>query len=174
MGGEGAQPLRTTSPSRAGKGQGDGPPRECAAEWLIRCGGEQSSVTACAVPAPFKRSLLGCALSRGIRIRKMTSVLRKIFYTDNSFIFSIASAILFAGGEADMYEAIRNMRLEKGMTQLQVSNALGQKLQTYRNYEKGDRRVPVSVIIRIAQFYAINVDYLLGRTDIKEPYPPAG
>ena len=42
----------------------------------------------------------------------------------------------------------------------------------YSYYEMGKRDIPTDVLIRLADFYGTSVDYLLGRTDEKAPYPP--
>ena len=42
---------------------------------------------------------------------------------------------------------------------------------TYSDYELGRLNVPVSALHTLADFYHVSVDYLLGRTDIKTPYP---
>ena len=42
----------------------------------------------------------------------------------------------------------------------------------YRRYEKGVRSVPVDVVIKLADYYKVSTDYLLGRTD--DPTPPKG
>lgn len=45
---------------------------------------------------------------------------------------------------------------------------------TYSDYELGNLNVPVSVLHKLADFYGVSVDYLLGRTDVKMPYPKRG
>ena len=42
----------------------------------------------------------------------------------------------------------------------------------YSYYEMGKRDIPTDVLIRLADFYGTSVDYLLGHTDEKAPYPP--
>jgi len=69
------------------------------------------------------------------------------------------------------YEVIRNLRIDKGFTQKQVAEYLGVKQNTYSQYEIGVLNYPVDVIIKLADFYGVSTDYLLGRTDVKEPYP---
>ena len=34
-----------------------------------------------------------------------------------------------------------------------------------RNYERGDVDIPTAILIRLADFYGVSIDYLLGRTD---------
>ena len=42
----------------------------------------------------------------------------------------------------------------------------------YSYYESGKRDIPTDVLIRIARYYNVSVDYLLGLTDRREAYPP--
>ena len=69
------------------------------------------------------------------------------------------------------YERIRNLRIDRGYTQKQVAEYLNIKQNTYSQYEIGVLRYPVDVLITLADFYGVSVDYLLGRTDVKTPYP---
>ena len=41
----------------------------------------------------------------------------------------------------------------------------------YSNYENGRRDLPTEVLIRLSEFYQTSVDYLLGLTDERTPYP---
>lgn len=41
----------------------------------------------------------------------------------------------------------------------------------YNQYEIGKNDIPTKVLIQLADFYDTSVDYLLGRTDEKKPYP---
>ena len=43
----------------------------------------------------------------------------------------------------------------------------------YRRYESGQRETPAWVIVKLADYYRVSTDYLLGRTDQQTPYPPA-
>ena len=69
------------------------------------------------------------------------------------------------------FERIRNLRIDNGYTQQQVADYLNVRQNTYSQYEIGVLRYPVDVIMKLADFYGVSVDYLLGRTDVKEPYP---
>lgn len=42
---------------------------------------------------------------------------------------------------------------------------------TYNHYEKGNREIPIDCLIKLAKFYKTSVDYLVGLTDVFEPYP---
>lgn len=42
----------------------------------------------------------------------------------------------------------------------------------YRRYESGERETPAWVVVKLADYYKVSTDYLLGRTD--DPTPPKG
>ena len=69
------------------------------------------------------------------------------------------------------FENIRNLRIDKGYTQKQIGEYLGISQNTYSQYEIGVLKYPVDVLIKLADFYGVSIDYLLGRTDTKTPYP---
>ena len=70
------------------------------------------------------------------------------------------------------FENIRSLRIDSGYTQRQIGEYLGISQNTYSQYEIGVLNYPVDVLIKLADFYNVSVDYLLGRTNRKEPYPP--
>lgn len=72
------------------------------------------------------------------------------------------------------YENIRKLRTDRGFTQKQIAELLGVSQNTYSQYEIGVLNYPVDALVKLAEFYGVSVDYLLGRTDIKEPYPRKG
>lgn len=69
------------------------------------------------------------------------------------------------------YENIRSIRIDRGYTQKQIAEYLGISQNTYSQYEVGILNYPVDAIVLLADFYNVSTDYLLGRTNIKEPYP---
>ena len=69
-------------------------------------------------------------------------------------------------------ELLARLRKERGMTQQQVAEYLNVKQNTYSQYEIGVLNYPIDVLCRLADLYQVSVDYLLGRTDEKTPYPP--
>ena len=68
------------------------------------------------------------------------------------------------------FENIRNLRIDGGYTQKQIAEYLNIKQNTYSQYEIGVLNYPVDVLMSLADFYGVSVDYLLGRTNNKEPY----
>lgn len=69
-----------------------------------------------------------------------------------------------------MFIRIRNLREDSDKTQKEVAEYLFCDQSLYSKYERGIRDVPVEIIIKLARFYNTSTDYILGLTDIKEPY----
>ena len=72
--------------------------------------------------------------------------------------------ILFLGGDF-MYRRIRNLREDKDMTQTEVAKMLTMSQTGYSKYETGENDIPTNILIKLADFYDVSVDYLLNRTD---------
>ena len=64
-----------------------------------------------------------------------------------------------------MYRRIRDLREDRDMTQAQMGRILACSQRVYSNYERGDLDIPTAVLIRLADYYGVSVDYLLGRMD---------
>ena len=71
------------------------------------------------------------------------------------------------------YERIRNLREDADLTQAQMGEKINVPQRTYAYYESGERMVPPQVLAALAQYHHVSVDYLLGLTDEKKPYPRA-
>lgn len=69
---------------------------------------------------------------------------------------------------------IRDLREDHDFTQRQVAQYLNIWQNTYSQYETGSRQIPVEVLTKLAALYKTSVDYLLGITDYKKPYPKTG
>lgn len=69
-----------------------------------------------------------------------------------------------------MYERIRNLREDKDLTQLQVAKILNMSQTGYSQYEIGKNDIPTRVLIKLALFYNVSIDYLLNLTDDIKPY----
>ena len=71
-----------------------------------------------------------------------------------------------------MADRIRELRLKRHLRQQEVAVALGIPPRTYSSYETV--RIPwtCELVIKLACFYGVNADYLVGLTDISAPYPP--
>ena len=71
-----------------------------------------------------------------------------------------------------MYQnRIRDLREDRDLKQRDMADFLQVHQTTYSDYELGRLNIPVPVLHKLADFYGVSVDYLLCRTDTKEPYP---
>ena len=68
------------------------------------------------------------------------------------------------------YERIRNLRIDKGFTQAQIAEMLHVKQNTYCQYEIGVLNYPLDVVVKLALFYDVSIDYLVCITDDPRPY----
>ena len=71
-----------------------------------------------------------------------------------------------------MYQnRLRDLREDKDLKQTDIAKLLTVHQTTYSDYELDRLNIPVSVLHTLADFYGVSVDYLLGRTNRKDPYP---
>lgn len=63
------------------------------------------------------------------------------------------------------------MRNDRGLTQKDVANVLHVSQNTYSQYEIGVSRYPLDATIKLAEYYGVSIDYLVGLTDEPKPYP---
>lgn len=68
-----------------------------------------------------------------------------------------------------IFENIRALREDNDLTQQQLADYLGVAQNTYSQYETGKIAYTTQVLVKLADFYGVSVDYLLGRTDKKAP-----
>ena len=66
------------------------------------------------------------------------------------------------------FQPIQDLRTDADLSQKQLSEILHISQRSYSHYETGSRNIPVEMLIRLANYYDISVDYLVGRTDKKE------
>lgn len=66
---------------------------------------------------------------------------------------------------------IKDLREDSDLTQQQMADKLFINRRTYSSYENGVRGIPVEILGNIADIFGTSVDYLMGRTDAKKPYP---
>lgn len=72
-----------------------------------------------------------------------------------------------------MYTRIRDLREDRDMSQTELAKQLGMSQTGYSKYETGENDIPTAILIQLAQLHNTSVDYLLGLTDVKQPYPRA-
>ncbi|MDE3837895.1 XRE family transcriptional regulator [Bacillus methanolicus] len=66
-------------------------------------------------------------------------------------------------------ERLVKLRKENNYTQQRVADFLGITRPAYTAYERGTRQPDYDILTKLADFYDVSVDYLLGRTDDPEP-----
>lgn len=72
-----------------------------------------------------------------------------------------------------MYPRIRALREDKDLNQTAIAKMLGMSQTGYSKYETGENDIPTAILMRLADYHNTSIDYLLGRTDVKKPYPKA-
>jgi len=64
-----------------------------------------------------------------------------------------------------LYRRVRDLREDKDLTQKDIANFLNMQLTVYQRYERGERELPLWAAIKLADYYKVTLDYLVGRTD---------
>lgn len=77
------------------------------------------------------------------------------------------NAVLYNEYGDFMYKRIRDLREDNDLTQKQMASILNCSQQVYSNYELGQRDIPTAILIKLADYYDVSTDYILGRTDKK-------
>ena len=67
-----------------------------------------------------------------------------------------------------LYQRIRSLREDKDLTQQKMGEILSCSQRVYSNYERGELDIPTEILIKLADFHNVSVDYLLNRTDKKD------
>ena len=67
------------------------------------------------------------------------------------------------------YQRIQDLRIDSDLSQKQLGEVLHISQRSYSHYETGPRGIPIEMLIRLADYYDTTIDYLVGRTDNKEP-----
>lgn len=66
-------------------------------------------------------------------------------------------------------QRLKLLREEKGLKQLDIAKMLGVSRTTYTQYETGKSEPDLTTVAKLADFFGVSVDYLLNKTDIKDP-----
>ena len=66
---------------------------------------------------------------------------------------------------------LRDLREDHDKSQKAIAEYLNMHRSVYRRYESGERETPAWVLDKLADYYHVSTDYLLGRTDRPEPEP---
>jgi len=68
-------------------------------------------------------------------------------------------------------ERIRALREDHDLNQHYIATMLHVAQTTYSDYEKGKVRIPLECLIKLAKIYDVNLDYIAGISDEKNPFP---
>ena len=60
---------------------------------------------------------------------------------------------------------LKELRFEKGLTQMQVAIYCNITERAYQNYELMRREPKLEILVKIADFYGVSLDYIVGRSD---------
>ncbi len=63
------------------------------------------------------------------------------------------------------YRRLKDLREDHDLVQKEVASILGIDQRVYSNYELGKREIPVRYVIKLAKFYKVSTDYILGLSD---------
>jgi len=64
-----------------------------------------------------------------------------------------------------LYRRIRDLREDCDLTQREMGEILNCSQRVYSNYERGDLDIPTEILIKLADFHDVSVDYILNRTN---------
>lgn len=65
-------------------------------------------------------------------------------------------------------ERLVKLRKERHLTQKQVADGVGLTTVAVQNYESGRRKPAYDILIALADYFDVSLDYLVGRSDVKE------
>lgn len=65
----------------------------------------------------------------------------------------------------DYIKRIRDLREDNDKTQQEIANVLNTSQTMYARYERGANELPIHHLIKLADYYGVSADYILGRTD---------
>ena len=66
---------------------------------------------------------------------------------------------------------LKEIREDKDLYQIDIAKVLNITQSQYSLYENGIRLIPVDKLVKLAKYYKTSIDYLLGLTDERKPYP---
>ena len=64
-----------------------------------------------------------------------------------------------------IYKRIRDLREDNDKTPPDIAQLLNMQLTVYQRYERGEREIPLWAAIKLADYYKVTLDYLVGRTE---------
>lgn len=62
---------------------------------------------------------------------------------------------------------IRELRKKRGLSQDRLANEMSINIKTLRRYEVGENNPRVAILIELADYFHVSIDYLVGRSDVR-------
>lgn len=66
---------------------------------------------------------------------------------------------------------LKDLREDKDLKQINIAELLNTTQEQYSRYENEQRYIPIYHLKKLALFYNTSIDYIVGLTNKKEPYP---
>jgi len=73
-------------------------------------------------------------------------------------------------GDYGMNLRLREIREDSDITQKQIAQYLMCDQSLYSKYERGEREIPLHLLLELARYYNVSLDYLAGLTNVKAPH----
>lgn len=67
-----------------------------------------------------------------------------------------------------LFKRLEDLRIDNDLTQQEIADYLGCQREVYRRYEKGTRTIPIDFLIKLAHYYNVTTDYILGLSNLKK------
>ena len=72
---------------------------------------------------------------------------------------------LFAGGDAQLDNRIKDLREDSDLTQQKIADAIGRTQRKYSYIETGTQPLTDELLVKLANYYQVSIDYLLRQTN---------
>lgn len=69
------------------------------------------------------------------------------------------------------FRRLKDLREDNDLKQEYLAKTLNVSPRSYSSYETGSRLISIHSLIKLAKFYNVSIDYLVGLTDEQKPYP---
>ena len=69
------------------------------------------------------------------------------------------------------YPRLKELREDRDIKQEEIAWVLEINQPIYSNYETGKREIPTRHLVKLAEYYHVSADYILGRTNVETLYP---
>ena len=66
---------------------------------------------------------------------------------------------------ATLSDRLQQLKIEKKLLQKDIAKDNNLSLRAYQYYERGERNPTSDILIKLADYFHVSIDYLVGRTD---------